>query len=557
MNLWKRLTLGCGVIALSSCVSPGDGGGLSGSLGGPHGKWLMPSGKGALWAPLTWTADLSPREGLEESLGEPLGELRLREIALQFKRLGDGKMLTIPMRSSQNGASSLALSFDDTSRTFYSEKVIALEPGNYEIANIASVYINTQSAKPQSLQLPLVHPVSSKSGEGVRFEIEAGRVTALGRLALESAFGNKNGSLTNQFRSLLLEGAVLPAALVLRDLGWSAEDQGRLRSAGDGFPQLRFALPSEKNLAAKGVRVGFQTALDCRQKDAALKLVWKEEARAKAYEVILSRKLESAQASCVNDQLNIEEAFWAPTNHLVLTASAVLSGHDSPVKTGIRALDEQKRLLADYFQLESLESRFSARSTSEQVLKRKLKLPLGDLPAARLQDAVYFAGSFALSAGDEERNSEGVWTVVLNRSFSAEELQASFGNRPLFSAFTGEAITQSKDGQVETLLEVTAKSSQSSRLEPYIRKLRGDFAKGFGICVQDAERNNPLLIVDGNMQLLFLGGQKQGSLDGLTLKTDSVTQPALKACLQKWVDEFRFNTGVPIRFEAKMTLKAT
>ncbi len=551
---------------LFACVSGGGGETSPGdfTISSASNAFDLPTGKGALWMPLTWTLRLNSTA--DPQLGDPLSQMRLRGIELVLVNTATKAQNKVPMKTLREGAgNSVALTFEDPSRTLGSKRVVALDPGTYRVSHVSGVYIDAATERPQNLELPLPNPREDRENPSMVVTVAEGKVAVVGRLAFASVFGLREGRLTSQMRAESLEPKMIVVQPALDHLSWSVSKQSLLVSATGGSQPLRYIAPVLNSVQFDGHHrnVGFTVEVPCDTK-GTLKFVWKNEDRSN--DTVAAVPLHAEPAACNGGRLRLSRVLQLPEGNWLLVATEMITEGEEMMVSRIPQIQEAKPEVLSYYGLKRFEDLRLGSPEAEQQLKRRFYLPLKKLGLG-VGDVSYL-GSFSLDVNAaESKQGKKAWNVLLQKQYELEQLRAQLGSRRIFNPYVGgELASTRKVGKVESLLEISANAKKTKSLAPHIAKIRKAMTEAYADCVQEREKSNPLVVARGKLQFKAQKGQrvatltqwefeksKEGSQGSLSTPQD---EDFLKTCFRKKFDTFRFEKVTPASFEANMTLDA-
>lgn len=533
--------------------------------------FALSSGQGALWFPATWTASLTDQT--DPQLGDAPSQLRLRSLAFVLKPIPSGAVLEIPLTEVSSGSGqSAALTFDEPSRTFVIANRIALSPGQYAVSHVSATFIDEATERPQSFKLPLPHPQPLKgqeSDETLVFNIEPGKVSALGRHAYATTFGLREGRLTTQTRAEFLEGERIAVSPVLRDLQWDPARQLQIVRANESLPDIRYLIPThvlgetnagtQTNLPAKRegtARIGFEVFVSCDFK-GALKFVWKEDSSPS--ESVSAAELNGEDSRCDAGMSLQRVLLEMPVGNWLLIATEMASVPEVSFRSRIPQMQNPSDQVRAYYGVKTVADVLASQMGGEQQLKRRFYLPLTQWGEA--EGAFFYLGRFVITPNTDavsaSQNVSQAWSVLMQREFDLHAVLEGFALPSAFNPYNGSRLVdRRKTGKVDSLLQVSADASKSVALKPFISKIRETLTKEFASCVQEKEKDNPLLVAGGELRFRFKKGYKAGSIEAWRMKGNFPERRDLENCFRAAFDRFRFASSTPAAFQAEMSLDA-
>lgn len=533
--------------------------------------FALSDGQGALWFPATWTAALTDQT--DPQLGDTPSQLRLRSLALVLRPLPSGAAIEVPLTDADSGSGrSAALTFDEPSRTFMISNRIALSPGQYAVSHVAATLIDEATERPQSLELPLPHPQpqnDQEPDEALVFKIQAGKVSALGRHAYATTFGLREGRLTTQNRAEFLEGERIAVSSVLRDLKWDPARQLQIARANESLPDIRYLIPthvlgetssgSHSDLPAKREgtgRIGFEVSVPC-DFNGALKFVWKEDSSPS--ESVSAVELNGSGSRCDAGHSLKRVLLDMPVGNWLLTATEMASAPEVSFRSRIPQIQKPSERVREYYGAQTVADVLAAQTDGEQQLKRRFYLPLSKWEGA--EGSFFYLGRFVITpnagAAAAAENVAKAWNVLMQREFDLDAVLEGFASASAFNPYNGaRLVDRRKTGRVDSLLQVSAEASKSAALEPYIARLRETLTKEFATCVQEKEKDNPLLVAGGELRFRFKKGYKTGAIEAWSIKGSFPERRDLENCFRAAFDRFRFVSSTPAAFQAEMSLDA-
>ena len=544
----------------------------SSALPAPETEIKVPSFKGLVWMPFSWTPSIEANA----AAGTKLETMHLRSIQLVVRSTASKNEFIFPMLTGEaQGVSHVLLEGKVTAKSFYAPLFFELPDGEYSIEAVRASVIDPNTQKPQTLVVQIPNPFSGQSNKinlPMNMIVRNGKVSAIARLAVATSFGLKGAALTSSTEIESLDRDVVPADLVLNQMHVSQKNSQVVFAANPEFPRLRISLtdaegkstPPEEPMA----RVGLLIDLPCKA-SGTLKLVWKRTSGDREF-VGLVNLGQSAAADCKNNK-TLSPQFLMPAGDWLLKATHILATAESKRDVRLQPFKTPDSFSKEYFSLDKWPAAYTAIGMEREVQKQfvvRLETMMkpensaglarearynGVQDAADLTSKTLYMGWFELQPSEAKNGQPEAWETLFKRSFSLTDTRKKFAASQIFNAYTLSRLNRDRiKGTVQSVLRVTSSESDALKIEPFTTEFRKQATENLRVCVTEREDFDPLVSVAGDMNFTVLKGTNSVTIKHLAFSQLGSSEKWVEECFQKKLLVFRFSKKVAGNFQGEL-----
>ncbi len=544
----------------------------SSALPAPEKEIKVPSFKGLVWMPFSWTPSLDANA----AAGSKLESMHLRSIQLVVRGTASKNEFVFPLFTGEaQGVSQVLLEGKITAKSFYAPLFFELPDGEYSIEAVRASLIDPNTQKPQTLVVQIPNPFSGQSNKinlPMNMIVRNGKVSAIARLAVVTTFGLKGTALTSSTEIESLDRDVVPADLVLNQMHVSQKNSQLVFAANPEFPRLRISLtdaegkstPPEEPMA----RVGLLIDLPCKA-SGTLKLVWKRTSGDREF-VGLVNLGQSAAADCKNNK-TLSPQFLMPAGDWLLKATHILATAESKRDVRLQPFKTPDSFSKEYFSLDKWPATYTAigmeREVQKQFVVRLETMMKPENSAGLAREARYngvqdpadltsktlYMGWFELQPSEAKSGQPEGWETLFKRSFSLTDTRKKFGASQIFNAYTLSRLNRDRiKGTVQSVLRVTSSESDAPKIEPFTAEFRKQATENLRVCVTEREDFDPLVSVAGDMNFTVLKGTNSVTIKHLAFSQLGSSEKWVEECFQKKLLVFRFSKKVAGNFQGEL-----
>lgn len=536
---WLKL---CFFLLITQCISTAEQEVSPVDLSSSASRLEIPQTHGFLWLPMVWNFAIEKTASKE--LGEPLENLELRKVSIVLVNTKNGKEFIVKLKA-DSAENSISLDSAHTQKLTFSPIALKLTSGTYELQKLRVVYVDTDKHSMRELEWLIPNPLSSDPQKSLRFVIERGKISAIGRLAFETSFGMKDKNLLSRTVAEAIDKEVTPIDSVLQHLNGVLADQSKVMAGSPDLTRTRVTLhpyQKQRGLAETlQARMGVSLQVPCNA-NGQFRFIWRRRGETREYVTVFPFH-SSAGERCSKEKV-ITQPFLLPYDEWTLVATHVSLNKTFVLPVQLPFLKKNYEKIATFFKLSGFETSLTA-IPEERFVERKLVFPLNRFQNPALSTAVFYIGKFSYESNGSGK-AESFETLYRN-DYALNNLQQALQSERVSSAFTGTNIESSRtQAKLKGVLRVSSSEKNSAELNVFTTEVRKYALDKATTCIQENEEVDPLLPFSTTARFEALKGETVLTMQGVEVSQKSTISDMkiLSHCFERKMRQFRFSRPV-------------
>lgn len=500
---------------------------------------------GYLWTPIAWTLTLNPN--IPDDFN-----LEIKSISLNFYDKSNDRVILKEMSFVGKKNAIVILNKKKRSQIFFAKKFNEFEEGKYEFKGLMLKY-RINKGEISQFEVLATNLYKKDKDKYLQVQIQNNHISPMPEVSFETKFDIKNNQLadfTNYYD--IIEDDYIEINEIYNEIkslkNKLFSNKVKFMYANKIFPPLQ--LNGSKIRHPNSNNLGMLVDVSCDIK-GILKTVWVNKTDLLQY--VFYRKVNYDKSPC-NIHNTFIQKFYLPNGVWNMQSMTIASKDLSEKKFQTYPLIIKAKELKKYFKMN--DDYFKIQNIKERTLLKIIEL---NLTGNKDKNGIYFLGSSEIKKEDTENNDGGI-VFYFKRNYEIVSLKKMFEVKKIFNAYSGELMKKDRIiGDIQLKIILTGTKKTNKRLESQLAELRDFVSTEVTVCVSDQEVIDPLLVLNGNVQLKNLKENSRLlniSMSDFNFVNSGVSQDKVKQCIMEKLKKFSFKKTFTTPFKAQIVFES-